>query len=439
VARPLTGPVLETIVSGLAEDGRGVARVGGKTVFIDGALPGERVSFRVFKHRAQFDEASLESVLVPSPDRVPPRCPHFGLCGGCALQHLAPAAQLALKQSQLLETLMRIGGVRPRTVLPPIAGAVWGYRRRARLGVKYVRKKQRVLAGFRERESPYLAELKRCEVLCAPLQDLPAELAALVETLDLKERVPQVEVAVGDASAALVFRVMADPGDGDRAKLMAFGRRIGAQVFLQTAGLDSVQPLGEAGPPLNYRVSTDALAIQFKPTDFVQVNAGVNSAMVDQAVQQLQVRTGDRVLDLFCGLGNFTLPLARRAGQVVGVEGDADLIERARCNASLNGLENVEFFTQNLFDSAAFGAWDRRAFDLVLLDPPRAGAREVMERMSRWSPRRVVYISCHPGSLARDAGILTQKQEFELVAAGVMDMFAHTTHVESIAVFERRP
>jgi 23S rRNA (uracil1939-C5)-methyltransferase len=438
VARPLNTQPQESIVSDLALDGRGIARIAGKAVFIEGALPGERVTFRVFKQRAQFDEARLVSVLEASPDRVAPVCPHFGICGGCALQHLAPAAQLRAKEGQLLETLLRIGGVRPRTVLPPIEGAIWAYRRRARLGVKYVKKKQRVLAGFRERESAYLADLKRCEVLAPPLQGLPAELANLVGTLELREKIPQVEVAVGDESVALVFRVMGDAGESDRAKLAQFGRRIGADVFVQTGGLQTVRPLGEAPPPLQYRVSKEAISIRFKPTDFVQVNAGVNSAMVDQAIEQLQVRSGDRVLDLFCGLGNFTLPLARRAAHVVGVEGDADLIDRARLNASLNSLENLEFFAQNLFEPAGFGEWDSRAFDLVLLDPPRAGAQEVMERMSRWRPRRVVYISCHPGSLARDARILTQKQEFELIAAGVMDMFAHTTHVESIAVFERR-
>ena len=432
-------PVQEAVVADLAQDGRGIARVGGKAVFIEGALPGERVTFRVFKRRTQFDEARLESVIESSPDRVAPACAHFGLCGGCSLQHLAPAAQVRAKQTQLLETLLRIGGVRPGTVLPPIGGAVWGYLRRARLGVKYVKKKQRVLAGFRERKSPYLADLAHCEVLAPPLRDLPAQLAGLVETLELRERIPQVEVAVGDDAVALVFRIMDPAGDADRTKLAEFGRRIGVHVYLQPGGLATVQPLGETPPPLNYRVSQDAVTIQFKPTDFVQVNATVNSAMVDQAIEQLQVRPTDRVLDLFCGLGNFTLPLARRAGHVVGVEGDADLIERARLNASTNSLSNTEFFTQNLFEPEAFGAWNSRVFDRVVLDPPRAGAQEVMERMSRWSPWRVVYISCHPGSLARDARILTQTQDYELVAAGVMDMFAHTTHVESIAVFERRP
>ena len=439
MARPLTSALETAEVIDLAQDGRGVARIDGKTVFIDSALPGESVSLRRFKRRAQFDEAVLAQVLRASPDRVEPRCVHFGLCGGCTLQHLAPAAQLQAKQSQLLETLQRIGGVRPQQVLDPIQGPAWGYRRRARLGVKYVHKKQRVLAGFRERSSPYLADLQTCEVLTPELRTLPTQLAELVGALELREQIPQVEVAVGDDQTALVFRVLAEPGESDRDKLQQFGTRLNVQIFLQTGGLATVRPLTPPALPLRYRVSSAAVDIEFKPTDFIQVNSVVNSAMVDQALRLLEAEPSDRVLELFCGLGNFTLPLARHCGTVVGVEGDADLLVRAAANAGANHLKNVEFFVQNLFEPGTFGSWDARPYDRVLLDPPRAGAQEVMERMSRWGPKRVVYISCHPGSLARDARILTQTQNFELLAAGVMDMFAHTTHVESIAVFGRRP
>ena len=439
MARPLNSAVETAEVIDLAQDGRGIARREGKAVFIEGALPGESVSYRVFKRRAQFDEAVLVQVLQASPQRVEPTCVHFGLCGGCALQHLAPVAQLQAKQAQLLETLHRIGGVRPQQVLEPIHGPVWGYRRRARLGVKYVHKKQRVLAGFRERLSPYLADLQSCEVLTPALRRLPALLAELVGTLQLREQIPQVEVAVGDDQTALVFRVLAEPSAEDLARLGQFGEQLNVQIYLQTGGPASVRPLAPPALPLRYRVSDGGVSIEFKPTDFIQVNAAVNSAMVDQALCQLQVQPTDAVLELFCGLGNFTLPLARRCASVVGVEGDADLIDRATRNAAQNQVENVEFLVQNLFEPASFGAWDSRRFDRVLLDPPRAGAQEVMERMSRWGPKRVVYISCHPGSLARDARILTQAQGFELIAAGVMDMFAHTTHVESIAVFERHP
>ncbi|MFO1469324.1 MAG: 23S rRNA (uracil(1939)-C(5))-methyltransferase RlmD [Steroidobacteraceae bacterium] len=436
MARPLNITDTASIVD-LAEDGRGIARHGGKTVFVDGALPGERVRYRLVRRRSQFDEAALEEVLEPSPHRVRPACPHFGLCGGCSLQHLDAAAQLDVKQGQLLNALERIGGVRPREVLAPLRGPPWAYRRRARLGVRHVRKKQRVLAGFRERLSPYLADLSSCEVLVAPLKDLPAELARLVGGMDLKEGIPQVEVAAGDAAIALVFRVMSEPGEADLQRLREFGSRLGVEVYLQPGGLDSVRALGPA-TPLSYLVSSEQVRIGFLPTDFVQVNAAINTAMVDQALHWLDPGPADRVLDLFCGLGNFSLPVARRCAGVVAVEGDAGLIARARQNAALNGIGNVEYHVQDLFDPAGFGAWADQRFERVLLDPPRAGAAQVMERMSRWAPERVVYISCHPGTLARDTRILTEGLRFELAAAGVMDMFPHTTHVESIAVFKRR-
>ena len=423
-------------IQDLAQDGRGIARVGGKALFIDGALPGEQVRYRILKQRAQFDEAVVVQILKASPHRVEPRCAHFGVCGGCSLQHLVPEAQVSAKQAQLLDVLQRIGGTAPARVLAPLAGPAWGYRRRARLGVKYVRKKQRVLAGFRERLSPYLADLSVCEVLVPALRSLPAELAALVETLEMRERVPQVEVAVADEHIALVFRVMAEPGEADLARLRTFGERLGVQVYLQPGGLDTVRPLGST-VTLRYRVLDSV--IEFEPTDFVQVNAAINSRMVERALQELQAAPGHQVLDLFCGLGNFSLPLARGGARVTGVEGDAGLIARARRNAKANGLGHTRFIAQDLFEPSTFGPWADEAYQRVLLDPPRAGAQAVVERMSRWGAERVVYISCHPGTLARDARILTQDQGYVLAAAGVMDMFPHTTHVESIAVFERRP
>ena len=377
-----TTPAATASIVDLAQDGRGVARVAGKTVFIDGALPGERVAFRVHKRRAQFDEATLLEILEPSAQRVAPKCAHFGLCGGCSLQHLDPVAQLQAKQSQLLEALLRIGGVAPGQVLAPLQGPVWGYRRRARLGVKYVRRKQRVLAGFRERLSPYLADLQACEVLLPALRDLPAALAALVETLELRERVPQVEVAVGDGPPALVFRVMAEPGEADIGRLRAFGQRLNADIYLQTGGLDTVRALQPPARPLDYAVSAAGMRIGFEPTDFVQVNAIVNSQMVDRAIEQLAPRSTDRVLDLFCGLGNFSLPLARHCAEVMAVEGDAGLIARARRNAKANGLGHTRFIAQDLFEPSTFGPWADEAYQRVLLDPPRAGAKEQVARLA---------------------------------------------------------
>ncbi len=427
--------VREADVVDLAHDGRGVARVDGKAVFIDGALAGERVRFRTYKSRRQFDEGETVEVLVPAADRVTPKCAHFGVCGGCVLQHLSSASQLAAKQRQLLDHLTRIGQVAPLEVFEPLVGPHWAYRRRARLGVKFVHKKGRVLAGFRERAKPYLADIKRCEVLIEPLALLPTQLAALVETLSLRERVPQVEVAAGDTATALVFRFMEAPGAEDLARLEQFGNSHGWQIYLQTGGLDSVRPLRDDYAPLRFALDGDLL-LEFAPVDFVQVNAAINAGMVDAAMRLLAPGPADAVLDLFSGLGNFTLPLARRARQVLGVEGDAALVAKARSNAARNAINNARFESANLFEPLTFGAWSRAHYDLVLLDPPRAGAVELLPCMREWRPRRIVYISCHPGSLARDAGILVREMRYTLKGAGVMDMFPQTTHVESIAVFE---
>jgi 23S rRNA (uracil1939-C5)-methyltransferase len=436
VARSLSGPELEADVVDLDHDGRGVARVEGKTVFIQGALPGERVRFRTLKRRRQFDEAELTAVLQDSKDRVAPRCAHFGVCGGCSLQHLGPAAQIAAKQHQLLDNFARIGKVTPSTVLEPLRGPDWAYRRRARLGVKYVHKKGRVLAGFRERSKPYLADIQRCEVLQERFSDLPAQLAQLAETLSIREQLPQVELAAGDGESALVFRVMREPSAEDLEKIARFGVERNVQIFLQPGGLDTVRPLRPGYPPLLYSIDGGRIALEFGPIDFIQVNGVINAHMVEAALRYLAPTAEDRVLDLFCGLGNFTLPLARRSGHVLGVEGDQALVNKARANALRNGIGNAEFAVENLFEPKGFGEWAKQRYSLVLLDPPRAGAAELLPGVAHWRPRRVVYISCHPGSLARDAGTLVHDLGYTLMAAGVMDMFPHTTHVESIAVFE---
>jgi len=439
VARNLNlGEIQEADIVDLAHDGRGVARIDGKAVFVEGALPSERVRLRILKRRRHMDEAGLVDVMTASADRVTPRCAHFGVCGGCLLQHLSPAAQLEAKERQLLENLLRIGNLRPARVLAPLRGPEWAYRRRARLGIKYVHKKGRVLAGFREREKPYIADIKRCEVLLEPLGRLPEALAALTETLEIREKLPQVEVAAGDDCTALVFRVLEAPGEADLAKIAAFGAARGLQIFLQPGGLESVRALRDDYAPLTYTLDAGNVVIEFGPVDFIQVNRDINASMVDAAMRLLGPGPDDAVLDLFCGLGNFTLPLARRARRAAGVEGDVALVSKARANAARNGIANAEFAAANLFEPSAFGAWANERYDLVLLDPPRAGAAALMNCMTQWGPRRVVYISCHPGSLARDAGILAG-QGFTLTAAGVMDMFPHTTHVESMAVFERNP
>lgn len=427
----------EAAIVDLSHEARGVARIDGKTVFVADALPGERVVLRRTGRHRNYDEAVLERVLVASPDRVAAACPHFGTCGGCALQHLDPAAQRALKQAQLLENLARLGGVEPGRVLDPLTGPMWGYRRRARLGVKLVPRKGRVLVGFRERSAPYVADLHECRVLAPPVDELIDPLAALIGGLEIAARVPQIEVAVAQDACALVLRVLDAPSAADLERLRAFEATHGVRFYLQPGGPETVAALAAGTPPLHYSLPAFDVTIEFEPTDFVQVNGAVNEAMVDRAVEQLEAGAGEAVLDLFCGLGNFSLPLARRARQVVGVEGDAALVARARDNALRNGLGNATFHAADLFQDSGDSNWARRPYDRVLLDPPRAGAREVLPVVGRCGAGRVVYISCHPGSLARDAGLLVKEHGFRLVAAGVMDMFPHTTHVEAMAVFDR--
>jgi len=433
--KPLPAPETAEITS-LDHDGRGVTRLDGKTVFVEGALPGEQVSLRRTRRRRRHDEAVMVELLRASPERVIPRCRHFGTCGGCSMQHLAQEAQLKAKGQLVADELARIGGMRPDIWLPPLAGPVWAYRRRARLGCKYVVGKGRVLVGFRERGSPYIAELQHCEILAEPAGRLIAELAGLVGELSIRDRVAQIEVAVADNVTALVLRVLDPPTEADLTKLRQFQVQHMVELYLQPGGLDSVVPLVPPATPLNYGMPGLTAGINFAPTDFIQINAGLNRQMVERALELLSPTACDAVLDLFCGLGNFSLPLARRAARVTGVEGDAGLIARARANAAQNGIINAEFHASDLSSDVSQAAWARRRYDLVLLDPPRAGAREVLPAIAASKPRRILYISCHAGTLARDAGVLAQQHGYRLVAAGIMDMFPHTSHVESIALFE---
>lgn len=419
-------------VSGLTHDGEGVVHAG-KTVFVAGALAGESIRFRRIRRHRQHDEGQLLEVLEASPDRVSPRCAHFGVCGGCALQHLAPEAQLAAKEQQLRDSLERLGKVTARTWLPPLTGPVWAYRRRARLGAKYVAKKGRVVVGFRERLAPYVADVLHCDVLTSPVGELLQPLSALLTALSIRDRVPQIEVAVADNAVAMVLRVLDAPTQADLEHLKAFAAAHAVRIYLQPGGLDTVRELEPAGEPLRYRLSAFDVDLEFAPTEFVQVNGPLNEALVSRAVQLLELTPEASVLDLFCGIGNFSLPLARRAARVTGVEGDAALVARARRNAQANGLAQVELEVCDLTQLRP-ARWMQQAYSHVLLDPPRAGAKEVLGLIARLAPRRVMYISCHPGSLARDLGILVHEHGYKLEAAGVVDMFPHTAHVESMAL-----
>ncbi len=436
---------LETgTVADLTHEAEGVVRAGesdasGKTVFVAGALPGERITFRRRSFHKSHDEAELVEVLEASPQRVTPRCAHFGVCGGCALQHLDPAAQIAAKQKELEQNLLRIGNVTPETWLPPLLGPHWNYRRRARLSSRYVTKKGRSLVGFREKQGKYVADVARCEVLAEPVGSLISTLAELLTSMERRESIPQIEVSLSDGERVLVMRVLDPLGPADLDRLRAFERAHGLRILLQTGGLSTVAPLTPGPVDLHYRLDEFGLKLDFGPTDFVQVNGAINAVMVARAIELLEVGPADRVLDLYCGLGNFTLPLARRAAAVVGVEGEAGLIERARANARSNGIANAEFHVGDLSQAPDKTIpWMRGGYDKVLLDPPRVGAREVLSAVAHIRPRRVVYISCHTGSLARDLGVLIHELGFRLTAAGVLDMFPHTTHVESMAVLDRQ-
>lgn len=424
-------------ITDLAHDGRGVARVEGKAVFVADALAGERVRARLVRRHRQFDEAQCVEVLHASPDRTEPRCIHYGVCGGCALQHLSPAAQIAAKQNVLAENFSRIGKVEPQRWLPPLTAEPWGYRRRARLSVKHVAKKGKTLVGFRERDSRFVANITRCEVLHPALGEKLDALGALLNTLDGALSIPQIEFAAGDDTHALVFRHLTPLSLADRERLIAFGRANDFAILVQPGGNDSVTPLSQEKVELQYRLDAYELELHFQPLDFVQINATLNERMVGHALQLLDPQPADRVLDLFCGLGNFSLPVAQRTALVCGVEGDAGLIARARGNAQRNGIDNAEFVIGDLAQDPRGASWARQDWNKWLLDPPRTGAAALLEHLPGKSVRHVVYVSCHPGSLARDAGTLVQRHGFTLAAAGVMDMFPHTAHVESIALFLR--
>ncbi|HEU4779617.1 MAG TPA: 23S rRNA (uracil(1939)-C(5))-methyltransferase RlmD [Steroidobacteraceae bacterium] len=441
VAREGHAGVETGVVTDLTHDAEGVVREaegGGKIAFVAGALPGERVSFRRRSFHKSHDEAALIEIHEVSPQRVTPRCAHFGVCGGCALQHLDPDAQIAAKQKELAANLERIGNVQPAQWLPPLLGPHWNYRRRARLSSRFVVKKDRSLVGFREKQGKYVADVQRCEVLAEPVASLIGKLADLLTGMARRASIPQIEVSLSDGERVLVVRVLDALPDTDLDQLREFEQVHGLRILLQPGGLDTIAPLTPGPVDLHYRLDEFDLKLEFGPTDFVQVNAAINQAMVARAIELLEIGDTDRVLDLYCGLGNFTLPLARRARAVVGGEGEAGLIARARANARLNGITNAEFTVADLSVAPDTTIpWMRGGFDKVLLDPPRVGAREVLSAVAHLAPRRVVYISCHTGSLARDLGVLTHELGFRLRAAGVLDMFPHTTHVESIAVLDR--
>lgn len=427
------------VVESLSHDGRGIARQEGKIQFVDGALPGETVMAKVVGSRSKFDELRTVEVLESAPEREVPPCDYADLCGGCSLQHMAADAQIRFKEDTLREHFAHFGGIEPEEWVAPMRSeSTLGYRRKARMGVRYVQARESVLVGFREKRNSFLTDIDRCVVMDPRIGERITPLRELLHSLDAFNRIPQVEIACGDDAAVMVFRNMDDLSDRDRAALIAFGQAHDLHIYLQPKGPDTVHRIWpEQGEErLSYRLEEFDLTMKFHPMDFTQVNAGINSTMVHRAVEWLDIQPQERVLDLFCGLGNFTLPLARRAAQVVGVEGDEAMVVRGRENAELNGLGNVAFYGADLQADFTAQPWAGEGFDKILIDPPRSGAQEVCEYLTAFGARRIVYVSCNPATLARDAGVMV-RNGYRLVRAGVMDMFPHTTHVESIAMFER--
>jgi len=421
-------------IDALDAEGRGVARNAGKVVFVEGALAGELVEARLLETKPKYDRAAVTSVLRASAARRAPRCPSFGTCGGCATQHVELRTQVAAKQRGLEDNLARIGKVQAEAMLAPIHGPEWGYRARARLSVRYVERKGGAMVGFRERRSTHVADMTSCEVLPPAVSALIPRLRETVSRLSIRDRLPQIEVAAGDATTVLLLRHLKPLTDGDRAELRALAEASGMQVWLQPEGPDSAHPFHPAdGPPLSYALPEFGVTIRFRPADFTQVNPAVNRVLVSRAVRLLDPQPGERIADLFCGIGNFTLPIASRGAQVIGFEGSAPLVARARENAAANGLV-AQFEAANLFEPN-LGAFGR--FDKLLVDPPREGAIALCNGLPDAWPRRIVYVSCDAATLARDAGVLVHHKGFRLAAAGVVNMFPHTAHVESIALFER--
>jgi len=432
-------PLQELIVESLDQEGRGVAHRDGKAIFIEGALPGEVVTCNPYRRKPSYEIATLGAVLKPSASRVVPRCRYFGRCGGCALQHLDVRAQVAAKQRVLEDSLWHLGRLRPGSVLPPVHGPSWGYRHRARLTVRDVPKKGGALVGFHERRSSYVVDMMSCEVLPPAISALIEPLRALVNGLSIRRRLPQIEVAVGDAAAVLVLRVLEEPSPADALSLREFAGRHGVCLYLQRGGPESAQPFHPAEDAgLYYDLPDFGVRIPFGPTEFTQVNHAANRMLVRRALALLGPEPGERVADLFCGIGNFSLAIARLGAQVIGVEGSRALVERAGANASANGLDHLaQFVEMDLYGTAAERFARLGPFDRVLLDPPRDGAIEAIKALPEPLPRRIVYVSCSPDTLARDASVLVNARGYGLTAAGVVNMFPHTAHVESIAVFDR--
>ena len=439
------------IIESLDHEGRGIAHADGKVIFIEGALTGERVTYSSYRKKNNFEQAQVEQILKQSFMRVQPKCPVFGVCGGCSMQHLDARAQVDVKQRVLEDNLQRIGKVKPEVILPAIYGQPWGYRQRARLSVRHVLKKGKTLVGFREKNGKYVADMQHCEILTPKIAALLPLLGELNEKFTRRDIIPQIEVAVGEHVDVLVLRILDALTPSDETLIKQFADEHQVQFWTQTKGPETVIPFYPLdAPPLSYSLPEFGITMPFAPTEFTQVNSDMNRLMVGRAMRLLDPQPGERIVDFFCGLGNFTLPIARSGAQVTGIEGSEALVRRARQNAEYNGLDKsslslrgrdgvgVEFRMMNLFEMDESVLAGLGKMDKWLVDPPRDGAIELMKSISdETAPRRIVYVSCSPATLARDAEVLVHMKGYQLKKAGVMNMFPQTSHVESIAVFTR--
>jgi 23S rRNA (uracil1939-C5)-methyltransferase len=424
------------VIEGMSHEGRGIAHINGKTVFVFGALIGEEVKIQIRKSNRKYDEAITLEVIQAADARIEPKCAAFEVCGGCSLQHMSSDDQMVLKQQSLLDT-MQHASVTIGNVMPALRSHPWGYRKKARLGVKFVRKKERLLVGFRERSTPFLADMAQCEVLIPEVGHHLQDFCTLIDGLDAKETIPQIEVAADGDHIALVFRHLEDLTEHDRAALTLFAKNTGFWIQLQSGGPSSIVNLYPEQQILSFApLKDDNIKIGFSPADFIQVNTEINQQMVAQALHHLDLKSTDRVLDLFCGLGNFTLPMARRCAHVIGVEGDEVMVSRAKQSAIDNQIENTEYFATDLTQPKPDASWMRAKFDKILIDPPRSGAMEIAEIINRFKAQKIVYVSCQPSSLVRDSKIICS-HGYKLEHLGVMDMFPQTAHVESMAVFTK--
>ncbi len=423
----------------LDHEGHGIARIDGKVTFVDDALAGERAEITVYRKHAKYNSAHAISILKASAQRTPPRCQYFGRCGGCSMQHLEASAQVAAKQRVLEENLARIGKVTPDVVMRPLHGPSWGYRTRARMSARLVDKKGGVLVGFREKRSSFITDMSSCEVLTPDVSALIQPLREMMVHLSNASRIPQVEIAVGEHITVLLFRLLEPWSDDDRTIMRSFAEQHRIQVWEQSKGPDTVKPFWpDIAPELSYSLPEFGLVMPFRPTDFTQVNVAINRALVSRAMRLLQPKAGERIADMFCGLGNFSLPIATSGADVIGIEGSPELVARARENALRNTLPNAHFVVDNLFEMTPEKFATLGHIDKMLIDPPRSGAAELVKSLPvSGAPHRIVYISCDAATLARDAGELCHNKGYRLMAAGVANMFPHTAHVESIALFER--